>query len=92
MLKSVRCMSQTALISNAKFRITKKAMTDEASLGQNQYLKGLQRNCGCLERDFHKSRNIHEGSIQIKYYIYKVFSGLPSPKMTVRIFLRSEVT
>lgn len=88
----MRCMSQTALISNAKFRITKKAMTDEASLGQNQYLKGLQRNCGCLERDFHKSRNIHEGSIQIKYYIYKVFSGLPSPKMTVRIFLRSEVT
>ena len=88
----MRCMSQTALISNAKFRITKKAMTDEASLGQNQYLKGLQRNCGCLERDFHKSRNIHEGSIQIKYYIYKVFSGLPSPKMTVRILLRSEVT
>lgn len=88
----MRCMSQTALISNAKFRITKKAMKDEASLGQNQYLKGLQRNCGCLERDFHKSRNIHEGSIQIKYYIYKVFSGLPSPKMTVRIFLRSEVT
>ena len=88
----MRCMSQTALISNAKFRITKKAMTDEASLGQNQYLQGLQRNCGCLERDFHKSRNIHEGSIQIKYYIYKVFSGLPSPKMTVRILLRSEVT
>lgn len=47
MLKSVRCMSQTAFISNAKFRIMNKAMKDEASLGQNQYLKGLLRNWGC---------------------------------------------
>ena len=69
MLKSVRCMPQTPFISNAKFRIMNKAMKDEASLGQNQYLKGLPRNWGCQERDFHKSRNIHEGNIQIKYCI-----------------------
>lgn len=76
MLKSVRCMShthkkrcvsQTALIINAKFRIMNKAMKDEAFPGHNQHLKGLQRNWGCQERDFHKSRNIHEGNIQIKY-------------------------